>query len=236
MAGDERTDRPAVGLRTTQTPAFADLPGDDGAHELSADLPGDTAACDAGDLIEHFAEDAPRDERVPARTNEARVLLIRVPGGRDKRRSLLGDPHWPNRVSDESGGVEARTTVPATATRLLGDGLSRGVARYEALLDHVMFRRVSSAPTVRCAMPLDISAATGSLPLGAELGSTIRGTGVKGLSELGSRGRGTVFDGALQRCTDPSDPAFPQGKILGERPRNRGRSPSFGVCLRRCAR
>ena len=55
-------------------------PGDDGAHELSADLPEDTAACDAADLVEHFADDAPPEERVPARTGDGRGTHRHGPG------------------------------------------------------------------------------------------------------------------------------------------------------------
>ena len=71
------TDRQTVAdeLRATETLAFDDMPGDDGAHELSADLPEDTAACDAADLVEHFADDAPPEERVPARTGDGRALI-----------------------------------------------------------------------------------------------------------------------------------------------------------------
>ena len=73
-------------------PAFADMPGDCGAHELRADLPEDTAACDAGDL-EHFADDAPPEERVPARTGDARALIDIAPGRACQAMRLVGDPH-----------------------------------------------------------------------------------------------------------------------------------------------
>ena len=105
-------------------PAFADMPGDDGAHELSADLPDDTAACDAGDLVEHFADDERRTNACRRGRTKRGYSSIRAPGGRAKRCSLLGDPHLANRVSDESGRAESRTTLTVTAARLLGDGLS----------------------------------------------------------------------------------------------------------------
>ena len=62
-------------------PAFVDMPGDYGAHELSADPPEDTVAWDAGDR-EHLADDAAPEERVPARTGDARALIDTAPGGR----------------------------------------------------------------------------------------------------------------------------------------------------------
>ena len=83
------TDRQTVAdeLRATETLAFDDMPGDDGAHELSADLPEDTAACDAADLVEHFADDAPPEERVPARTGDGRALIDTAPAVRDSGRA-----------------------------------------------------------------------------------------------------------------------------------------------------
>ena len=80
-AGGRRrqTDRPAGRLRATERPAFADMLGDEGAYELSADLPADTAACEAGDLVEHFADATPRIERVQAPTGDARALIDTPP-------------------------------------------------------------------------------------------------------------------------------------------------------------
>ena len=76
--GDDRQTLPPDGFPANETPAIADMPGG-GAHELRADLPEDTAACDAGDLVEHFADDALPEKRVPARTGDARALDT-VPG------------------------------------------------------------------------------------------------------------------------------------------------------------
>ena len=53
--------------RATETLAFVDVGGDEDAHALSADLLKDAAPFHADDLVEHFADDAPPDERVPAR-------------------------------------------------------------------------------------------------------------------------------------------------------------------------
>ena len=46
---------------------------------------------------------------------------------------LLGNPHLPNGVSDESMRVEARTTLLATAARLLVDGIPASVRRHEVV-------------------------------------------------------------------------------------------------------
>ena len=62
-----------------ETFAFVDFAGDDDAPELSAELVGDAALDDADDLIEHFADDPPPEERVQARTNDARTLIDTAP-------------------------------------------------------------------------------------------------------------------------------------------------------------
>ena len=95
---------------------------------------------------------------------------------------LVGDPHLRNGVCDENVGAERRA---ATAACLL-DGIPAGVRRYEGVVHHVMFPvGVSSLPVVPGSR--SISARQRAIsPRRAELGSTIRGTGVKGLSELGS--------------------------------------------------
>ena len=123
--------------RATETLVFVDIAGDGDAHELSADLLEDAAPYDAGDLVEHFADDAPPDERVQARTRDARALIDTAPGRAWQRACqamrLLGDPHLPNGVSDESVRVEARTTLLATAARLLVDGVPATVRRHEVV-------------------------------------------------------------------------------------------------------
>ena len=69
-------------------------------------------ACDAGDLVEHFADDAPREERVPARTGDGRAFIDTAPGGRGsgacQAMRLAGDPHLRNGVRDENVGAERR--------------------------------------------------------------------------------------------------------------------------------
>ena len=141
------------------------MPGDDGAYELSPNLPEDTAACDAGDLVEHFADATPPEERVQARTGDARALDT-VPGRAWRRvrpaMRLLGDLHLRNGGQD---GEERRRgeagILLSTAARLL-DGILASVRRDEGVVHHVMFHRgvVTAGPGI----PLDLSAATGRLP------------------------------------------------------------------------
>ena len=87
--------------------------------------------------MEHFADDAPPDERVQARTKDARGLIDTAPGRAWQRACqamrLLGDPHLPNGVSDENVRIEARTTLLYTAARLLVDGVPAAVRRREVV-------------------------------------------------------------------------------------------------------
>ena len=123
--------------RATETLAFVDVDGDDDAHALSAQLLEDAAPYRGDDLVEHFADDAPPDERVQARTKGARGLIDTAPGRAWQRACqamrLLGDPQLPNGVADESVRVEARTTLLATAARLLVDGVPDAVRRDEVV-------------------------------------------------------------------------------------------------------
>ena len=122
--------------RVTETLAFV-VAGDDDAHALSAELLEDAAPYHAGDLVENFADDAPPEERVQARTNDARGLIDTAPGRAWQRACqamrLLGDPQLPNGVADESVRIEARTTLLATAARLLVDGVPAAVNRHEVV-------------------------------------------------------------------------------------------------------
>ena len=54
--------------------AFADVAGDDDAHELNGELLKGAAPYHADDLVDHFADDAPPEERVQARTKGATLL------------------------------------------------------------------------------------------------------------------------------------------------------------------
>ena len=123
--------------RATETLAFVDVAGDAEAHALSAELLEDAAPYDADDLVEHFADDVPPDERVQARTHDARALIDTAPGRAWQRACqamrLLGDPQLPNGVSDERVRIESHTTLLATAARLLVDGVPAAVRRDEVV-------------------------------------------------------------------------------------------------------
>ena len=123
--------------RATETLAFVDVAGDAEAHALSAELLEDAAPYDADDLVEHFADDVPPDERVLARTHDAQALIDTAPGRAWQRACqamrLLGDPQLPNGVSDECVRIEAHTTLLATAARLLVDGVPAAVRRDEVV-------------------------------------------------------------------------------------------------------
>ena len=124
--------------RATETLAFVDVAGSEDALDLSADLLEDAAPYDPDDLIEHFADDASPEERVLARTHDARALVDTVPRRAWQRACqamrLLGDPHLPNGVSDETVRLDARTTLLATAARLLVEGLPAGLRRDDVLM------------------------------------------------------------------------------------------------------
>ena len=147
--------------RATETLAFVDVAGDDDAHALSADLLEDAAPYHADDLVEHFADDAPPEERVQARTKDARGLIDTAPGRAWQRACqamrLLGDPQLPNGVSDESVRIEARTTLLATAARLLVDGGPRRgpPSRGGQLADEAIVLLGASGPYAQALQALD---------------------------------------------------------------------------------
>ena len=122
--------------RATETLVFVDVTPGDRERALSLELLGDAAPYDPEDLVDHFAHaEASPDERVLARTNDARVLIDSAPGRAWQRARqalrLLGDPDLPNGVSDPAVRRDARTTLVATAARLLVDGPPGGVSRRE---------------------------------------------------------------------------------------------------------
>ena len=124
--------------RATETLACIDVDATDEAQELSLALLGDAAPYSPEDLLDHFAQaDASPEERVQARTNDARLLIDSAPGRAWQRARqafrLLGDPELPNGVSDRAVRLDARTTLLATAARLLVDGPPDGVQRREVL-------------------------------------------------------------------------------------------------------
>ena len=101
--------------RATETLAFVDVAGDDDAHALSAELLKDAAPYDADDLVEHFADDTPPDERVQARTHDTRALVDTTPGRAWQRACqamrLLGDPQLQRGVGRERSHQGAHDLV-----------------------------------------------------------------------------------------------------------------------------
>ena len=124
--------------RATETLACIDVAATDEERELSLALLGDAAPYSPEDLLDHFAQvDASPEERVQARTQDARLLIDSAPGRAWQRARqafrLLGDPELPNGVSDRAVRLDARTTLLATAARLLVDGPPDGVQRHEVI-------------------------------------------------------------------------------------------------------
>lgn len=124
--------------RATETLVCIDVDATDEERALSVALLGDAAPYSPEDLLDHFAQaDASPEERVQARTSDARLLIDSAPGRAWQRARqafrLLGDPDLPNGVSDRAVRLDARTTLLATAARLLVDGPPDGVRRHEVL-------------------------------------------------------------------------------------------------------
>ena len=122
--------------RATETLVCIDVEATDEERALSLALLGDAAPYSPEDLLDHFAHaDASPEERVQVRTNDARLLIDSAPGRAWQRARqafrLLGDPELPNGVSDPAVRLDARTTLLATAARLLVDGPPDGVQRRE---------------------------------------------------------------------------------------------------------
>ena len=120
--------------RATETLVCIDVEATDEERELSLALLGDAAPYSPEDLLDHFAHaDASPEERVQARTNDARLLIDSAPGRAWQRARqafrLLGDRELPNGVSDRAVRRDARVTLLATGARLLVDGPPAGVLR-----------------------------------------------------------------------------------------------------------
>ena len=124
--------------RATETLVCIDVEATDEEMEHSLALLGDAVPYSPEDLLDHFAQaDASPEERVQARTSDARLLIDSAPGRAWQRARqafrLLGDPELPNGVSDRAVRRDARTTLLATAARLLVDGPPDGVQRRDVL-------------------------------------------------------------------------------------------------------
>ncbi|MDE0659920.1 MAG: hypothetical protein OXI79_09775 [Gammaproteobacteria bacterium] len=130
-------DRLRVALsRATETLVFVDVDADEVTLRFSRNLLGDAARYEPEDLLEHLVDgETTVEERVDRRIDEARALVGERPARAwlraDQAVKLLGDPDLPNGVSDNEIRHRARTTLLATAARLLVDGVPAGIARDE---------------------------------------------------------------------------------------------------------
>ena len=137
--------------RATETLVCIDVEATDEERERSLALLGDAAPYSQEDLLDHFAQaDASPEERVQARTHDARALIDSAPGRAWQRARqafrLLGDPELPNGVSDRAVRLDVRTTLLATAARLLVDGPPDGVRRREVLEAALEAVRIMDGP------------------------------------------------------------------------------------------
>ncbi|MXY55983.1 MAG: hypothetical protein F4029_04535 [Gammaproteobacteria bacterium] len=155
-------DRLRVALsRATETLVFVDVDADEVTLRFSRNLLGDAARYEPEDLLEHLVDgETTVEERVDRRIDEARALVGERPARAwlraDQAVKLLGDPDLPNGVSDNEIRHRARTTLLATAARLLVDGVPAGITRGEvtkaarseaADLDFAVSEHRSEAPT-----------------------------------------------------------------------------------------
>lgn len=144
--------------RATETLVFVDVEAEADDLARSRDLLGEAAPYDADDLVEHLTHaDVSAEERVLARTSDARALIDSAPRRAWQRACqamrLLGDPALPNGVSDGDVRADARSALLATAARLLVDGVPEGAARGEVV--EMARSAVRSAESGRPARPFD---------------------------------------------------------------------------------
>ena len=155
--------------RATETLACIDVGATDEERALSLALLGDAAPYSPEDLLDHFANaEASPEERVQARTNDARLLIDSAPGRAWQRARqafrLLGDPGLPNGVSDRAVRLDARTTLLATAARLLVDGPPDGVQRREVLRAALEAVAITDDPLPDESAPTAARTGTGERP------------------------------------------------------------------------
>ena len=137
--------------RATETLVFVDVEAGDDELRESRELLGDAAPYSAEDLLDHLANaDASAEERVLARTGDARALIDSAPRRAWQRACqavrLLGEPDLPNGVSDPVVRRDARSTLLATAARLLVDGVPEGLQRRDVVLMALAVARTEEAP------------------------------------------------------------------------------------------
>ena len=161
--------------RATETLVFVDVEAGDAELLESRDLLGDAAPYSAEDLLDHLANsDASAEERVLARTGDARALIDSAPRRAWQRACqavrLLGDPELPNGVSDPVVRGDARSTLLATAARLLVDGVPEGVQRREVVGMALAVARMGDASG-------DAAAARAAADAGGERGAGGGGPG-----------------------------------------------------------
>ena len=114
-----------VGLsRATETLVLIDVQASDTIQLLSRALLNDPASYSSTDLVEHLNnESTPPEERVLARTQDARTLIDAAPERAWQRACqaahLLGDPRLPNGIQDPRLRNDARRAVLETGARLL---------------------------------------------------------------------------------------------------------------------
>ena len=122
--------------RATETLVFIDVTASEADLRLSGALLGDPAPYSPDDLIDHLSHaDASPEERVLARTSDARGLIDAAPHRAWQRACqavrLLGDKDLPNGVADQAVRDDARRALLETAARLMVDGVPDGVQRNE---------------------------------------------------------------------------------------------------------
>ena len=124
--------------RATETLVFIDVMGSEADLRLSGALLGDPAPYSPDDLLDHLSHaDAPPEERVLARTSDARGLIDAAPHRAWQRACqavrLLGDRELPNGVADQAVRDGARRMLLETAARLMVDGVPEGVPRNQIM-------------------------------------------------------------------------------------------------------